>query len=88
MKKELQIKYIDITKLITHPNNPRLLKDNQYKKAKKQMRSDKWEWLEPLVINKNHIINNKFVLLSGNQRYSIAHELFDEGYKKFSKDPN
>jgi len=83
----MKVKDISIEKLTIHPKNPRVLKDNQYKKAKTEMMSASFQWLQPIIINKNHIIDTKFVVISGNQRYSIAHELYDQGYTQYEKLP-
>lgn len=83
----MDIKYIDIEMLTNHPRNPRVLKNDQYVKALNEMSKMSWKWLNPIVINTNHIIDGKYVILSGNQRVSIAKILLDRGLHKFKELP-
>lgn len=66
---------IKLSKVKPNPNNPRLIKDEKFKKlcASIQAFGDKMMPLRPIVVDEN------FVILGGNMRYRALKEL---GYKE------
>lgn len=61
---------IEITKLIPNDNNPRFIKDANYKKLIESIKEDP-EFLEAREI----VVNKEYKILGGNQRYRAAKEL-------------
>ena len=65
-----QIQYLDINRLKLHPNNPRLIKDDQFKVLCESIKKNK-DYFEtrPILVNKD------FVIFAGNMRYRAAKEI-------------
>ncbi len=65
-----EIKYVNINEIKPDPNNPRLIKDDQFKKLCKSIKDNK-EYFEtrPILCDKN------MVIFAGNMRYKAAKEL-------------
>src|SRR3990167_6596186 len=65
-----QIEYIDIAKLKMHPNNPRVIRDAQFKILCDSLRINK-DYFEtrPILCNKD------MVIFAGNMRYRAAKEV-------------
>ena len=65
-----KIKYVKIGSLKVHPNNPRVIKDEQFKKLCESIKEDP-DYFEarPCLVNKAGVI------FAGNQRYKAAQEL-------------
>ena len=65
-----KIEYIDINKLIPHPNNPRIIKDEQFKKLCKSIQDNK-DYFEtrPILVNKD------LVIFAGNMRWRAGKEV-------------
>ena len=65
-----KIEYVKISKLKPHPDNPRLIKDGQFKKLCEsiQANADYFE-VRPILVNK------EYVIFAGNMRFRAAKEL-------------
>ena len=65
-----KIEYVAIEKLKSHPNNPRLIKDNQFKVLCESIKNNP-DYFEtrPILCNKD------MVIFAGNQRFSAAKEI-------------
>jgi len=72
-----QIKYIAINKLIPLANNPRLIKDKQFKTLCKSIKENpKFFEARPIIVSNR---TGKMVIIGGNQRWRAAKEI---GLKK------
>lgn len=70
----MKIEQIDIKKIKLNPNNPRLIKDDKYKKLVKSIQ----EFPQMLEI-RPIVINDEMIIIGGNMRYRAAMEA---GFKK------
>ena len=76
------IKKVKITEVKTNKENPRLIKDNKFKKLKASLKEfPEMLKLRPIIVDENNII------LGGNMRYKACQELnFKEVYILKAKD--
>jgi len=65
-----KITYLSVEKLKSHPKNPRLIKDDQFKRLCESLRNNR-DYFEtrPILVNKD------MVIFAGNQRFRAAKEI-------------
>ena len=65
-----KVEYIEINKLTSHSNNPRVIKDEQFKKLCKSIQDNK-DYFETRPI----LVNKELIIFAGNMRWRAAKEV-------------
>lgn len=68
-----KIQYIDLDKMVKHPENPRYIKEDKFKSLMLSIQEDpKYFEVRPIILSNR---TGKNVIIAGNQRYDAAKEL-------------